>query len=142
MSRTFTSPTANKAFGQFKESNQQSDYIINKKAKTTFCGANICTPSVKVNTQSNLLLLNRSNNLKYYNCNNSFNKANLGVNLITKLDLNGMNIIQNNSTNTTPSSIDPNKIPFSTYTIDNNGLLFGNTPCGLTNYVNYMLYNQ
>jgi hypothetical protein len=127
---------ANKAFGQFHEPNSAQDYILNKKAKTTFCGANMCTPSITVNTQGNLLLLKKSNALKYYNCINSFNKANLNINLLTKLEVSTPVL--------TPSSIvEPNPVPpYLYYTIDPSGVLFGNTPCGLNNYVSFMLYNN
>ena len=130
---------ANKAFGQFREPNNAGDYILNKKAKTTFCGANMCTPSITVNTQGNLLLLKKSNALKYYNCINSFNKANLNINLLTKLDLGELS----NPVFTPASIVEPNPVPpYLYYTIDPSGFLFGNTPCGLNNYVSFMLYNN
>ena len=132
---------AAKAFGQFNEPNNAGDYVLNKKAKTTFCGANMCSPSITVNTQGNLLLLKKSNSLKYYNCINSFNKADLNINLLTKLDLGELS-----NPVFTPASI-PMSYPVDTppylyYTIDPSGILFGNTPCGLNNYVSFMLYNQ
>ena len=66
MAKTFKFPSANKAFGQFTEPDEAGNYVLNKKAKAIFCTANSCKPHVTVNTQSNLLLLNRSNYLKYY----------------------------------------------------------------------------
>jgi hypothetical protein len=129
------------AFGVFSEPKTASDYLYDKKAKTTFCLANKCIPSRKVNTESNLLLLNRANNLKYYPCKNFFNKANLNVNLITKLDLKDVPVIANFSDNAVPTTVTQSAIPFLDYNIDPNGLLFGNTICGVNNYVSFMVYN-
>jgi hypothetical protein len=129
---------ANKTFGQFHEPNNSGDYVLNKKAKTTFCGANMCTPSITVNTQGNLLLLKKSNALNYYNCINSFNKANLNINLLTKLEVS----IPVLTPSSIPLSYPVDTPPYLYYTIDPSGVLFGNTPCGLNNYVSFMLYNQ
>lgn len=133
MAKSFKTPSANKMFGQFSEPDEAGNYILNKKAKATFCSANNCIPNVTVNTQSNLLLLKKSNMLKYYNSNKNFNKANLNINLLTKLDVKDINVYQ---------EINPlDNPPYLKYTIDPSGILFGNTPCGLYNYVSYMLYN-
>lgn len=129
------------AFGVFSEPQTAGDYLYNKKAKTTFCLANKCIPSRKVNTESNLLLLNRANNLKYYPCKNFFNKANLNINLITKLDLKDVPVIADFSGNAVPTTITQSAIPFLDYNIDPSGVLFGNTICGVNNYVSFMAYN-
>jgi hypothetical protein len=129
------------AFGLFSEPQTAGDYLYDKKAKTTFCLANKCIPSRKVNTESNLLLLNRANNLKYYPCKNFFNKANLNVNLITKLDLKDVAVIANFSGNAVPTTVTQSAIPFLDYNIDPSGVLFGNTICGVNNYVSFMVYN-
>jgi len=135
MSRTFQTPAANKTFGQFKEPDDAGNYILNKKAKSTFCSANNCIPSKTVVTQGNLLLLRNSNNLKYYSCSSSFNKANLNINLLTKLNLQNVNVVQNITNNTSSTG------PYLNYVIDPNGTLFGKTPCGLNNYTKFMVYN-
>jgi len=130
--RSFNSK-ASRAFGQFSEPDDAGNYILNKKAKATFCKANQCIPSRTVATQGNLLLLRQSNTLKYYNYDNSFNKANLNINLLTKLNLKNVTVLEeiNNVPNT----------PYLNYNIDPLGQLFGNTPCGANNYVSYMVYN-
>jgi hypothetical protein len=120
-------------FGEFNEPDDAGNYILNKKAKATFCGANVCTPSVTVNTQGNLILLKKSNLLKYYNSTNSFNKANLNINLLTRLNMQNVNTVQ--QINNLPF------VPYLNYIIDPQGELFGNTPCGSQNYVSYMVYN-
>jgi hypothetical protein len=132
--RSFTKTAPTRTFGQFKEPDDAGSYILKKKAKTTFCGANMCTPSITVNTQGNLLLLRKSNALKYYNCADRFNKANLNINLITKLDLQGVTVMnaQDNITGI---------YTFLNYYIDPSGTLFGNNPCRINNYVSYMVYN-
>lgn len=67
----------------------------------------------------------------------------LNNNLIKKMDLNGLNVLQTIypiSNPTTPTTINPNRVFYLTYTIDPDGLLFGNTPCGINHYPNYMVY--
>jgi hypothetical protein len=130
----FVKSAPTRTFGQFKEPDDAGSYILKKKAKTTFCGANMCTPSITVNTQGNLLLLKNSNALKYYNCSRTFNKANLNINLLTKLNLQDVTVLnaQDNITGI---------YTFLNYYIDPSGTLFGNNPCRINNYVSYMVYN-
>ena len=142
MAHSFKSSSGKPAFGVFSEPQTAGDYLYNKKAKTTFCLANNCIPSKKVNTESNLLLLNRANALKYYRCKNYFNKANLYVNLISKLDLEDVHVIADFSGNVIPSTITQSAIPFLDYNIDPSGVLFGNTICGVNNFVSFMVYNS
>lgn len=141
MAHSFKTSSGRASFGVFKEAQDAGDYTLNKKAQTTFCSANVCVPSKTVVTQGNLLMLNRANQLKYYSCKNSFNKSNLNVNLITKLDLLGVPVIQNTVTGACPTDLSLNAIPYLDYTIDPSGNLFGNNVCGINNYVNYMVYN-
>ena len=88
------------------------------------------------------MLLNRANSLKYYPCKNYFNKANLYVNLISKLDLEDVHVIADFSGNVIPSTITQSAIPFLDYNIDPSGVLFGNTICGVNNFVSFMVYNS
>lgn len=134
MAHSFKTIPGRPSFGVFYEPNDAGDYILNKKAKATFCGGNKCTPSISVNTQGNLLLLKKSNYLSYYQCINNVNKTNLNVNLITKLNLENVNVLQ-------PQDMSLNAIPYTYYTVDPDGELFGNTPCGYNNYLNYLQYN-
>lgn len=143
MARPFTnSSSANKAFGVFLRPQNAGDYIYNKKVKSTYCNANICTPSLTVGSESNYLLFKRANKLRVYPCLNSINKANLNINLITKLDLTGVPVIQDFSGNTVPSTINnTTAIPYLDYNIDPSGNLFGNTICGINNWEKYMVYD-
>ena len=142
MAHSFKSSSGRSAFGVFSEPQNAGDYTNNKTAKTTFCLANKCVPSKTVNTQGNLLLLNRSNKLNYYRCVNSFNKANLNINLITKLDLKDVPVIKKVDSNEIPIPINLSAdIPYLDYIIDPSGALFGNTICGVNNYVRYLVYN-
>ena len=142
MARPFTnSSSANKAFGVFLQPQNAGDYIYNKKVKSTYCNANICTPSLTVGSESNYLLFKRANKLRVYPCLNSINKANLNINLITKLDLSGnIPVIQDASGNT-PSTITISTTPYLEYNIDPSGNLFGNTICGINNWEKYMVYD-
>ena len=140
MAQSFKSSSGKNAFGVFSEPMDASEYIYNKKARATYCVANNCVPSVKVGSESNLLLFKRSNKLLFYQYDN-INKSNLNINLITKLDLEGVPVIEDLSGNVVPSTIDINCVPYLRYNIDPSGNLFGNTICGINNFVNYMVYN-
>ena len=69
----------------------------------------------------------------------------LNNNLIKKMDLKGVNVlqtiypIQDPVSNTT---INPSSVFYLTYTIDPTGALFGNSPCGINNYPNFMGYDK
>jgi hypothetical protein len=142
MAHSFKSSTGKKAFGVFSEPLASGDYTYNKKARTTYCLANSCVPRIKVGSQSNLLLFDRSNRLSVYPCKNTINRANLNINLITKLNLpEKVVVIEDFSGNKVPSTINTNTIPYLEYNIDPCGNLFGNTICGINNFVNYMVYN-
>jgi hypothetical protein len=146
MKHSFKTASGRSAFGKFNEPLDASNYTYNKKAKYLFCNTNLCIPNKRLNTQSNLLLLNRSNYLKYYSCTNSFNTANLNVNLLTALDLSGIPVLINQNAPPPPSNTNPglftqNDIPYIDYTIDPCGNLFGYTACGLNNYELYLRYN-
>jgi hypothetical protein len=145
MAHSFKFIPARPTFGTFNESNDAGCYILNKKAKATFCAANNCRNNTKVNSQGNLLLLKNSNYLNFYKSTNNINPINLNINLITKLNLKDVPVIQSNIyPYETPTSITPNSDSstiYLDYVIDPSGKLFGNTPCGYNNYLNYLEYN-
>lgn len=135
MSRPFINiSSANKTFGQFKEPKDASEYLHNKKARATYCVANKCAPSIKVYSESDRLLFNKSNQLSLYPCANGFNTANLNINLITRLNLRGVPVIQDASSGAVPSTITLDSVPFLDYVIDPSGILFGNSVCGINNF--------
>jgi hypothetical protein len=140
MKHTFKSNSGVRTFGRFLEPLDASQYIYRKKARSTYCLTNNCPPKLNVGPESNLLLFNYSNKLAFYPCKNSINKANLYINLITKLDLPDVPVISDNN-NISPTTITTTAIPYLDYNIDPNGILFGNTTCGLNNFINYMVYN-
>jgi hypothetical protein len=124
-------------FAKFKEPMYASDYITKKKMNNTFCNSKICNYN-KVNSQSNLLMLKQIK----YSC-NQIDKTQLYINLITKLQLNNnIPVITYNATKTSPTTIEPNKNPVFTYTIDVSGNLFGNSVCTINNWENYVVYNN
>jgi hypothetical protein len=147
MARSFNSSSGKKAFGVFSEPQDAGDYIYNKKARASYCVANNCIPAVKIGTQGNLLLFNRSSKLSIYPCKNVINKTDLNINLITSLNLDGVPVIENMTNQDIPTSIIPttlantNSYPYLTYNIDPSGNLFGNNVCGINNYLSYLKYN-
>lgn len=144
MSRPFTNYSAKSSFAQVNEPVGASTYIQTKKAKTTFCQPNICHPNKNINTQSNLLLLRAANTLTFYPC-ADFDKTQLYTNLYTKLDLSDLSgntpIISDLSGNTFPVSISTSVTPYLKYNIDPSGVLFGNNPCGINNFLNFISYD-
>jgi hypothetical protein len=125
MSNSFKSINGKRTFDGFKESSSSSDYINKKKARQMFCNANSKT---KVISHGDLQLLRLS---KYYCCPDPIDTTNLNINLITRLDLSGVSVIVTNT-----------RENVSSYTIDPNGDLFGNTLCGLNNYTRFMTFED
>ena len=145
MAHSFKTSSGYKSFGTFSQSSDAGDYISKKKARASFCNANNCSPTLKVGTQTNLLLFNKSNMLSVYPYKNFIDKNNLNINLITQLDLSGVSVILDQTNNTIPCSIngiDSAILPYLTYNIDPSGELFGNTTCGIDNYLNYIMYTS
>ena len=139
-SRPFKPYMGKNTFGVFKESNEAGEYILNKKAITTFCNPNICVPSRTLLTQSNRLLLRNANNIYFGISKNTYNTSNLNVNLVTKLNLSDVPVIIDVSGNS-PAQLNVTSIPYLDYTIDPSGNLFGNTICGTNNFQNYLQLN-
>jgi len=141
MARPFkNSSSANKAFGVFSEAQDAGEYINNKKTKATYCSANICSRSLTVGSESNYLLFKKSNKMIVYPFLNSINKADLNINLITKLDLSGNIPVEDLSGNSL-TDINTSDNPYLIYNIDPSGNLFGNTICGINNWEKYMVYD-
>ena len=141
---SFKSASGKSAFGVFNEAQDAGDYTRNKTATTSYCNpVNFNTINKATNnrftSESNRLLFNKSYYLNTVPI-SSF-KSNLASNLITKLDLTDVPVIQEFSTNDVPSTITTTAIPFLDYNIDPCGNLFGNTICGINNFVNYMVYD-
>jgi len=129
------------SFGVFKEAQTSGDYIRNKKAKTTYCNPNVCVPNKIVDSQGQLLLLRTANHLKFYNCNDLYNKTNLNVNLITQLNLIDVPVIQSQHTMDCPTTLGvQTAADASGVIIDPCGNLFGYNTCSINNYTRYMEY--
>lgn len=158
------------AFGTFQPNNSSSDNIKKKKIKSLFCAATSkgCAPTKLVSNSTDLYLFRAyvANNQPP-----NYNTRNLNINLITSLDLSNVTVVESTCTQASPIPIDPptggehvefiaetmdptrfleQHVPmaenvddgrYTLYTIDPKGELFGNTPCGLNNYVNYMVIN-
>jgi hypothetical protein len=142
-----TGKTGKAAFLSFTPTQYSSDNTTNKTSTTTYCDTSI-TLNNKFSSSSERLLYKLSNYLNTVP-NPSYNKSNLAINLVTKLDLQNLDssivpVIEKNgipSTVPTEIVITPLTVPYLDYTIDPCGNLFGNTPCGLNNYMQYLVYN-
>lgn len=69
-----------------------------------------------------------------------FNKSQLYMNLYTSLNLIDVPVICDLSGNTVPVSIDTTVQPYLKYMIDPSGALFGNSVCGIDNYLHYVTF--
>ena len=109
------SSIARPTFGVRKEPLAAGDYVIKKRRTKNNCVKN-CLPHVIRN--------------------NNYNTNNLNSNLVTVLDLSGVCVISNNSTQqcSTPLIYEDLSNFYMNYEIDPKGELFGNTSCGLSNY--------
>jgi hypothetical protein len=145
MAHAFKIIPAKPAFGTIHTHAYASDYLENKKAKLAFCsGPSYCNRLLKGKNYEQRLLFQKGfylNNLEKCTI-LPFNKANLEVGLYAKENLHNITVLENESTNVTPTTINTSATPFyKTYTIDPSGQLFGNTPCGILNYTRYMEIN-
>lgn len=93
---------------QFKNAEERQMYLKNVANK---CNNNVCNKNIYNNT---------------YLFDN--NKYNLQMNLVSYINMTNVNVL-----NTTNASL----IPYG-YTIDPSGQLFGNTACGINNYIDYV----
>jgi hypothetical protein len=135
-SYSFKNYSANPTFGVNNNPKEAGDYILNKKNKLLNCNFKKKCNINKYNT----------NKCKYINCvpDLSYNyNYNLNMNLTTKLDLQNICVIEDMSGNICPTTIVYNNIPnfYNYYEIDPKGELFGNTECGVNNYLSYLVYN-
>lgn len=137
-SRPFKPYMGKNTFGVLKEPQEAGQYILNKTASTSFCGPNICRT---VTTQGNRLLLRKANKIYFSPCQDPYNTANLNINLVTKLNLLDVPVIQQNNPYAVPAPLDTTSTPYLDYTIDPSGNLFGNTVCGTNNFQNYLVFN-
>ena len=142
MTHSLNISSGKKTFGILNAPSEASTYIFNKKAQYSYCISNKCQKNVKVGSQSNKLLYDLSNRLTNFKYVNAINKTNLYINLITKLDLKDVPVIEDFSGNNIPTTIDINSEPYLRYNIDPSGNLFGNDSCGINNYVNYLVYDE
>ena len=139
-SRPFKQYMGKNTFETFKESQDAGQYILNKKAVASFCSPNDCVPNRALLTQSNRLLLRTANKIYLGINQDDYNRSNLNINLVTKLDLTDVPVIIDISGNY-PAQLDVTTIPYLDYTIDPSGNLFGNTICGTNNFQNYLQFN-
>ena len=143
MSHAFKNYPAKPAFGSNRESINAGDYILRKKTRSYFCTSGLCPQKYILNTQGELNLLRTAKYLDSVKCKLPFDKNNLNINLVTKLDLTDVCVIEDVSGNVCPTSIVYSEIPnfYNRYIIDPSGQLFGNTECGINNFLNYLVYN-
>lgn len=142
MSRPFKVGSAEATFGNFGISQNSGNYIANKNIRNSFCNPNMCVKKPKFSSQSQMIAWRNANNLAKKELLNSFNKTNLNINLITKLNLEDVCVIKNNETNDCKTSIVNSDEIYTKYNIDPDGRLFGDNRCNINNFTNYLEYNK
>jgi hypothetical protein len=136
MANQFNYSNGNRTFGNFSSLKNASDYIENISSKRQTTNRNDCITFKNISNQGQFLKLKNvkiSRKNKFF----SFNKANLNMNLVNRLNLNNVCVIKSNS-GSCPTDISLNNVPYLTYIIDPSGNLFGDSVCGLNNYTNYL----
>ena len=148
MSRSYSgkTTTGRETFGNFVETKDAGDYIQNKKNRhATICTKSTCVPKTSVGNQGDYLLRRKAIYNYYYSTidNTQSIKTDLNYGLVSKMVLSGVSVIKNNTTGTSPTTLNPSvSTPYFNYTIDPSGNLFGNSICGINNFENYVLYNK
>ena len=132
MSQSFQN---NNCFGANRESVDAGNYIQKKKARATYCNSNVCIKK-NTGTYENYNLLRGAQQLD--KCSLPFDKYDLNRNLFTQLDTSGLCVLRDASNNACATTIDPSLNIYDSYIIDPSGDLFGNSFCGINNFVNLM----
>ena len=141
-SRPFNQYMGKNTFGVVKAPQEAGQYILNKTATTSFCSPNVCVAGKTVASQSSRLILRKANKIYFSRCQDPYNTANLNINLVTKLNLSDVPVIQESaSPYSVPTTLNVSVAPYLNYTIDPSGNLFGNTVCGTDNFQNYLVFN-
>ena len=143
MAHTFKIIPAKPTFGQLRTNaySFQSDYITLKKSRLAYCN----TPNKCLGSKRNGYNYLVNNKLV------SFNKTGLVAGLYSKMDLKNVCTLINGfpcsnidscSACLSAASIDTEStVPLNwTNTVDPVGALFGNTPCGIENFTDYMKF--
>lgn len=128
---------SNVTFGVVQPNLYASNQTANKRVKTVFCGSGC---NINVKSQGELLLKRRAkkNALCCYK-GKFIDRGNLNSNLYTYENFEDVYAIETNSDQNVNVKLVVNPtVPFyQEYTIDPTAKLFGNTPCGLQNYLKY-----
>jgi hypothetical protein len=140
---------AKPTFGKMKPEVYASDYIKNKSISTILQNKknkfnlandfNFNSSCQNCRIRGKKFCYRNKCNTKCCNYNDDIDYTKLNINLITKEDLAGVTVIETFPGGVSPTTIDPNlNTPFyENYTIDPKGELFGNTCCGINNYLLY-----
>ena len=112
---------ARPTFQSNKESIDAGNYIAKKTISTTFCNPKCPSSKLVGSSYHNLYNLRTSTLIKKQENIQTFNNYDLNINLFTKMNLDGVNVISSNGV------------------IDPSGVLFGNTECGINNFENFLV---
>ena len=135
-------------FGKFKKpvgSGSASDYIRAKQARTMYRSFNTPDAAATLATPTGLSYydrgLLRTAKMEHSTCYSHVNRRDLGINLHTVMDMTGVCVVQNSNTNVCAEGVDPDVPFYLNYAADPDGVLFGNSQCGIYNYEKFMRPN-
>jgi len=122
------------AFEIPKKGGSSSDYLRNKKSKIMVCNQNGICDNKKVSSYEQKRLVDNGKLLQAPDDQLTYD---LYSSLQTQLDYEGTHIVTDVSSGFI-TCISNKNVPFyGTYSIDPDGIMFGNTECSRNNYVNY-----
>lgn len=147
MSHAFQKRNASCTFKKIKESTDASNFIKNKIDLLTYCNnrsikkCNALHLQCKKTGWSDGDYLSYKNGKQFVFNNTNYNELNpydLYYSLLSVQDLSNVVVLSNTSNNASPVVLDPENVPLYNFVnIDPSGSLFGNTYCGLYNFLDY-----
>jgi hypothetical protein len=128
MSRSFNLKPGKAAFGSINKPNNSGNNTINIRLKSFYCLNKCPINTTRVKNQSEYLLLQKVRSLN--RCSLPISNQNLNVNLISKINLDNICVLKNNSTNVCNTdgiqSDDPIYLAYSIYPTSNNYCVLNN----------------
>jgi hypothetical protein len=135
---TFNIIPAKPAFGSKLETSESSYYTESKTYKTMFCNVMQCPQTIKAKNQSDLIAIRRARYLATLRCKLPYSNLALNNNLYTAMDMRDVCTINTLGMDTCPNTkVNPSSVFYTTYQIDPNGSLFGNSQCGIYSFLQY-----
>ena len=127
------------AFKLNQEPSDASEYIQQQKVSSMYCNSSLnCEDKIVAKNYNDLYLFEKAKKQASKSNGFAFSKQNLNMGLFTQMDLTNVNTLKRNNPSVSPTTVDPNVPIILYYTVDPSGQLFGSSPCGTYNFLNYI----